>query len=514
MALPAARLEQATLDRGFFGHPRGLSTLFFTEMWERFSYYGMRGFLIFYMTAAVSTGGMGLDVTTAAAVYGTYTSMVYLMSVPGGWLADRVLGQRRAVLYGGTLIAAGHYTLAVPAAAAFYLGLVLIVLGTGLLKPNISVIVGQLYGPHDARRDAGFSIFYMGINVGAFFGPLITGYLAQDPQFRSMLSGWGMNPDEAWHWAFGAAGVGMTFGLVQYVLTGRYLGTAGREPGGATTPALSAKFKRRALQWTGIVLGLAILVVLLAAAGVVAVLPTTVKNAAGASLVAITVVFFATLFIDRSWTREERGRLWLIFIFFVCASIFWSVFEQAGSTLNLFADRSTRNELMGFRFPSSWFQSLNALFIIAFAPVFAWLWMALGRRQPSAPTKFGLGLIGVGLGFVILVPAAARVGSGGLASPTWLIAVYLMHTFAELCLSPVGLSSMTKLAPARVVGSMMGVWFLGASVGNFLAGQMASLYEKMPLAELLAAVSVLPIAAGVVMLLFSQRFNRLMSSDV
>jgi POT family proton-dependent oligopeptide transporter len=514
MALPAARLEQATVDRAFFGHPRGLSTLFFTEMWERFSYYGMRGFLIFYMTSAVSSGGMGLDVATAAAVYGTYTSMVYLMSVPGGWLADRVLGQRRAVLYGGILIAAGHYTLAVPTAAAFYLGLVLIVIGTGLLKPNISVIVGQLYAPRDVRRDAGFSIFYMGINLGALLGPLITGFLAQDPKVRAMLVGWGLDPNAAWHWAFGAAGVGMTLGVIQYIATGRYLGTAGKIPGGAATPALAQKFKRQAWLWTATLLGLAIVVVLLAAAGVVTILPTTVKNVAGASLVAITVVFFTILFVDRSWTREERGRLWVIFIFFVCAAVFWSVFEQAGSTLNLFADRSTRNELLGFHFPSSWFQSLNALFIIAFAPVFAWLWIALGRRQPSAPTKFGFGLIGVGLGFVILVPGAASVGNGGLASPMWLIAVYLLHTFAELCLSPVGLSSMTKLAPARVVGSMMGVWFLGASVGNFLAGQMASFYEKMPLAELLAAVSLLPIAAGLLMLIFSKRFNRLMSSDV
>jgi len=498
-------------DRAFFGHPRGLSTLFFTEMWERFSYYGMRGFLIFYMTAAATAGGMGLDVATAAAIYGTYTSMVYLMSVPGGWLADRVLGQRKAVLYGGILIAAGHYTLAVPSASAFYIGLVIIVLGTGLLKPNISVIVGQLYTPRDIRRDAGFSIFYMGINLGAFLGPLITGFLAQDPRFRALIAGWGMDPNAAWHWAFGAAGVGMTLGLLQYVFAGRSLGTAGVAPGGATTPALAAKFKRQALLWGGALTVVLIVVGLLAAAGIVTILPTTIRNLAGYSLIVITIAFFAVLFLDRSWTSEERGRLWIIFVFFVCAAIFWSVFEQAGSTLNLFADRSTRNELLGFQFPSSWFQALNALFIIAFAPLFAWLWVALGQRQPSAPTKFAFGLIGVGIGFMILVPAAASVASGGLVSPLWLMAVYLTHTFAELCLSPVGLSSMTKLAPPRVVGSMMGVWFLGASVGNFLAGQMASFYEKMPLESLLGAVSVLPVVAGIVMLIFSKRFNRMMS---
>ena len=511
MALPAHRIETEATDRRFFGHPRGLSTLFFTEMWERFSYYGMRGFLILYMTASTAMGGMGLDVATAAAIYGTYTSLVYLMSVPGGWLADRVLGQRTAVLYGGILIAAGHYTLAVPATATFYLGLVFIVLGTGLLKPNISAIVGQLYGPKDVRRDAGFSIFYMGINLGAFFGPLITGFLAQDARFRAAITSWGLDPNSTWHFAFGAAGVGMTFGLLQYVLTGRTMGSAGVQPGGATTAALAAKYRQQALVWGGAGVGVLAVLALLAWSGAIALSPTTVRNITAYSLVGITVVFFATLFLDRSWTREERGRLWVIFVFFICAALFWSVFEQAGSTLNLFADRSTRNELLGFGFPSSWFQSLNALFIIVLAPVFAWMWVKLGSGQPASPTKFGIGLIGVALGFILLIPAAQIASSGGMVSPMWLTAVYLIHTLAELCLSPVGLSSMTKLAPPRVVGSMMGVWFLGASVGNFMAGQLAAFYEKMPLQELLAAVSVLPIVAGIAMLVFSRRFTQMMS---
>jgi POT family proton-dependent oligopeptide transporter len=468
MALPAARAEPVSIDRGFFGHPRGLSTLFFTEMWERFSYYGMRAFLIFYMTATVATGGMGFDTATAAAIYGTYTSFVYLMCVPGGWLADRVLGQRKAVLYGGILIALGHYSLAVPMSSTFYIGLGLIVLGTGLLKPNISVIVGQLYSASDARRDAGFSIFYMGINLGAFLGPLVAGFLAQDPRFRAVLAGWGLNPSTAWHWGFGAAGVGMTLGLIQYLASGRALGSAGVVPGGASTPDLAAKFRRQAALWIGGALALLLLVGVAAAAGIITIEPTTARDLMAYSLLVITVVFFAALFLDRSWTRQERGRLWVIFVFFVAAAIFWSVFEQAGSTLNLFADRSTRNEFLGFSFPSSWFQSLNALFIIVFAPVFAWLWVRLGSRQPSSPAKFSVGLIGVGLGFVFLVPAAIRAGSGELVSPMWLMTVYLIHTFAELCLSPVGLSSMTKLAPARIVGSMMGVWFLGASITTSL----------------------------------------------
>jgi POT family proton-dependent oligopeptide transporter len=481
-------------------------------MWERFSYYGMRGFLILYMTAAIADGGMGLDTPTAAAIYGTYTAMVYLMSVPGGWLADRLLGQRRAVLYGGMLIAAGHFSLAVPTELMFYLGLVLVVLGTGLLKPNISVIVGQLYAQGDKRRDSGFSIFYMGINLGAFLGPLITGFLAQDENFRGMLAGWGIDPNVSWHFGFAAAGVGMVFGLIQYVLGGQRLGTAGLEPGGATTPAAKEAARRQVSLYGGGAVVLLVLAGLAAAAGLFTLSATLVRDVAGYSLLIITIAFFATLFLDRSWTSEERGRLWVIFVFFLAAAIFWSVFEQAGSTLNLFADRNTDNVLPVYGpFPSSWFQSLNALFIIIFAPMFAWLWIRMGRGQPSSPTKFAIGLIGVGLGFLVMVPASQLAGDSNLVSPMWLMLVYLMHTWAELCLSPVGLSSMTKLAPSRIVGSMMGVWFLGASVGNYISGRLAGLYDSsLPLDVLFRREAIFAIACGAIMLLFAPRFTRMM----
>jgi POT family proton-dependent oligopeptide transporter len=326
-----------------------------------------------------------------------------------------------------------------------------------------------------------------------------------------MLDGWGVDPNSAWHWGFGAAGVGMTFGIIQYIVTGQRLGSAGISPGGATTPKLAEKFKRQALRWGGAALAVLVVVGVLAAAGAITIDPLTVRDLTGYSLLIITVVFFAMLFLDKSWTREERGRLWMIFVFFLAAAVFWSVFEQAGSTLNLFADRSTRNELVGFGFPSSWFQSLNALFIIVLAPVFAWMWVTMGPKQPSSPVKFAIGLIGVGLGFIVLVPAAQAAAAGGaLVSPLWLTTAYMIHTLAELCLSPVGLSSMTKLAPARVVGSMMGIWFLGASVGNFLAARMAGFYEQLPLESLFLAVSLLPVAAGIVMLVLAPRFKRLM----
>ncbi|MBL8643357.1 MAG: peptide MFS transporter [Rhodospirillaceae bacterium] len=503
-------LGNAAQDRAFFGHPKGLSTLFFSEMWERFSYYGLRALLILFMTASVTTGGMGMDVATAGAVYGTYTAMVYLMSVPGGWLADKVLGQRKAVLYGGILIACGHFSLAVPYNGFFPLGLVLIVLGTGLLKPNISVMVGQLYATADERRDAGFSIFYMGINLGGFLGPLVTGYLAQDAGFRATIESWGIDPNNAWHWGFGAAGVGMTLGLIQYVRGGATLGTAGLAAGGATTPELVAKYRRQAFMYGGAAAALVILAALASTTGLLNITAILIRDLAGYSLLVITVVFFGMLFTDKNWTKEERGRLWIIFVFFLAAAIFWSVFDQAGSTLNLFADRNSDNTIFGFAFPSSWYQSLNPLFIIIFAPFFALLWTRLGARQPSSPVQFAIGLVGAGVGFWVMAVAALRSGDGTLVSPMWLAMTLLIHTWAELCLSPVGLSSMTKLAPAKIVGAMMGVWFLGASVGNFFAGQVSAFYESLPLMQLFGVVSLLPFVAGVLMYICAKKMTEMM----
>ncbi len=479
-------------------------------MWERFSYYGMRGFLLLYMTAAASSGGMGLDAATAAPIYGTYTSLVYLTNLPGGWIADRLIGQRSAVLYGGILIACGHFSLAVPSSGTFYLGLLLIVLGTGLLKPNISVIVGQLYAQQDVRRDSAFSIFYMGINLGAFIGPLITGFLAQSESFRATVTGWGLDPNSTWHWGFGAAGVGMTLGLVQYMVGSRRLGTAGLLPASTGSPEADARYRQRA--WIGIGVGLLLLFAFGAgiATGALPITPKQVTGAYSYVLLAVTIAFFAGLFLAANWTPAERKRLYLIVVLFIAAALFWSVFEQAGSTLNLFADRSTDNSLFGHAFPSSWWQSVNALLIFLLAPVFAWLWVKLGDTQPRSPTKFSFGLIGVGLGFLVLVPGAQLAVGGAKVGVFWLFAVYLIHTLAELCLSPVGLSSMTRLAPRRIVSLVMGVWFLGASVGNFLGGQAASLYESMPLSNLLAAVAVLPMVVGLAMFVFRRPLTRLM----
>ena len=485
-------------DRAFFGHPRGLSTLFFTEMWERFSYYGMRALLLLYMTAPLSAGGLGFDAADGGAIYGLYTSMVYLATLPGGWIADRLIGPRRAVLYGGLTIAAGHFSMALSSLSTFYLGLFLIVIGTGLLKGNVSVIVGKLYSQGDNRRDAGFSIFYMGINLGAFIAPLICGYLGQQIN---------------WHLGFAAAGVGMTAGVIQYVLGARNLGDAGQLPAPGT-PEQVANWRRQAQIAGGILVALVLIVGVGGYTGLVPISARQVADAAGVLLLVVTVGFFGWLYSSGEWTPEERKRLYVIGVLFLAASLFWSVFEQAGSTLNLFADRNTYNNFFGFDFPSSWFQSMNSLFLIIFAPVMAWLWVGMSSKgkEPSSPMKFGWGLLFVGLGFLILIPPAQA--SGQLASPMWLTATYFLHTIGELCLSPVGLSAMTVLAPPRIGGLMMGIWFLATSVGNFIGGRVAGLYESFALPSLFGAVGGFAIAAGLILMIAAPAMRKLMPAQV
>lgn len=483
-------------DTAFFGHPRGLSTLFFTEMWERFSFYGLRALLILFMTADPATGGLGFDAVTAGAVYGLYTSMVYMAALPGGWIADQILGPQRAVFVGGILIAAGHFSMALPALAAFYLGLTLIVLGTGLLKGNVSVIVGRLYGTDDPRRDAGYSIFYMGINTGAFIAPFVCGYLGQRVN---------------WHAGFAAAGVGMLLGLAQFQFGRKYLGEAGVAPSNPGTPAALSAQQRRGARRVG--LGMALLVALGLGMqfGIVPLSAKNIADAAGVILLVLSVSFFAWAFLSRGWTRVERQHLYVIGALFLGFAIFSAVFEQAGSTLNLFADRSTHNAVLGYAFPSSWFQSVNPLFIIGFAPVFAWAWVRLAARgrEPGSAAKFGFALVLVAAGFAVLIPAATMTAGGGQVGPWWLVATYLLHTWGELAMSPVGLSAMSKLAPARIGGLVMGVWFLGLSNGNYLGGRIAGFYESLPLATLFGVVAAFAAVAGLLFLAGSRTLNRL-----
>jgi POT family proton-dependent oligopeptide transporter len=459
-----------------FGHPKGLMTLFFTEMWERFSYYGMRALLILFMTTAVFEGGLGFDDKTSGAIYGLYTMGVYLLALPGGWLADRLFGLKQSVWYGGIIIALGHFTMALPGVVklfsssevekvalttfdtnSFFLGLILIVLGTGLLKPNISSIVGQLYPAGSSKRDAGFSIFYMGINIGGFIAPIICGTLATYD----------------WHLGFGVAGLGMVFGLIQYRLTSNTLEGLGDKPLFLSEAEKSGNKKLKIN--TSIILAVLAAVVAILFTGVI---PIDVSAIAGASGTVIAIVAFGFLGYVIAFgglDKADKNKVGVIAILFLFSAMFWSGFEQAGSTLNLFGERFTDRTVLGWEIPASYFQSINSLFIIIFAPFFGALWVWLGRRnlEPSSPLKFTFGLILLGIGFLIMYFAAKIAASGDLAAPTWLIMTYMIHTFGELSLSPVGLSLVTKLAPRGYSGQMMGIWFLSVALGNLFAGLIA-----------------------------------------
>jgi proton-dependent oligopeptide transporter, POT family len=433
-----------------FGQPRGLATLFLTEMWERFTYYGMRAILVLFMTAAIADGGLGLDDRTANAVYGLYIAATYLLSLLGGWIADRLIGQQRAVFWGGVLIMLGNGSLAAGDTRLFFIGLLTIVLGVGLLKPNISAIVAQLYPEGGSRRDAGFSIFYMGINVGATLGSILVPIVAEE---------------FGWSAGFALPAIGMIFGLVQFQVTKHYLGNAGVVPLGK--PA----------SWMPVNIFLVIVVVVTAMAlsGAFELNPVVISIWANWLMIALAAAYFAYLLFFAGLDLPERKRVIVMIALFTACAIFWAGFEQTGASLNLFAERHTDRNMFGWEMPAGVLQAVNPAFIIIFAPVFAAIWVTLGKRNldPSAPAKFALGLILMGVGFLVMFLAARYVVAGEQVLPTWLMLTYLFHTFGELCLSPVGLSSMTKLAPARFVGQVMGVWFLATAVGNNLAGQFA-----------------------------------------
>lgn len=441
----------------FVGHPAGLRTLFFTELWERFSYYSMRAILMLYMVAPIVDGGLGFDVRHAGTVYGMYTMMVYMVTIPGGFIADRWLGARLAVLLGGIVIALGNLSLALPGLPCFYLGLCGIVIGSGLLKPNISAMVGKLYSADDPRRDSGFSIFYMGINIGAFLAPLVCGFLAQGAEFKHLLASWGLRPESSWHWGFGSAALGMCLGLAQYLLHRRHLATVGARP------------ERRA--------------------------PVEAAAAPKEPL-----------------TPEEWKRIAAIMVFFTFIVIFWSIYEQAGTSLNLFADRLTNCDLFGWKFPSSWFQSFNPILVITLAPVFSWLWIKLGSRQPSSPAKFAVGLLFIALGIGLMVPAS-MLAAHGRVSLWWLVAVYMVQVVGELCLSPVGLSTVTKLAPAKLTGLMLGIWFLASSIGNLFAGYFGGFFNDKDtgvLVTLFGTMALVALAAAAILTLLTPSIRKLM----
>ena len=498
-------------NRGFFGHPIGLSTLFFTEFWERFSYYGIRPLLVLFMSAALANGGFGIERSQASAIVGIYAAGVYLASLPGGWVADRLTGLRRAIMLGAVLISLGHISIGLSAFAhikvPFFIGLILIVLGTGLLKPNISAIVGDLYPEGGARRDAGFSIFYMGINSGAVAGQLLTGFLGESI---------------GWHWGFGIAGVGMLVGLIWFAVSSRRtLGNLGLDISRDPDPVKQARQERLMKLAVAIALGVLVLVIVLAAIGTLQLNPHAIAQNMTYVLVGMAILYFAYVFGFGGLNTGEKKRVVVIAILFFFAAIFWAGFEQAPTSLNLFARDFTQRVYFGWTIPAIWFQVINSVFIVLLAPVFAALWIKLGKRDanPSSPVKFSLGLLFAGLGFAVMIPAANLiVGSGGTlkVSPMWLTVSYILQTIGELLLSPVGLSTMTKLSPRKYVGQTMGIWFLATSVGNLIAGLVGGSVDPEKLEQtpkLFIGTTAALIAAAVLLAILAPFIKKLIPDE-
>jgi proton-dependent oligopeptide transporter, POT family len=489
-AIATGRADPA--ERQLFGQPRGLYTLFFTEMWERFTYYGLSAMLVLFMVDAATRGGLGIDDRTASAIYGLYLAIGYLLAVLGGYISDRLIGPQRAVLAGAVLIMAGDALLISGTPQIFFLGLLTAAFGVGLLKPNISAIVAQLYPEGGSRRDAGFSIFYMGINLGSFFGSTLVPLCAAR---------------YGWHAGFALLAAGMTLGLVQFLWTRGSLGQRGLHLAADAHPG----------SWWPVVLLVSAVLALVALQmlGSVSLNPNVLAVVVSWMITILAIAYFAWLLLFAGLSSQERSRVYVMMALFAGCAVFWAGFFQMGTSFNLFAARYTDRIIFGHEIPAGVLQGVNPLFIIIFAPLLAGVWLALGRRDRdlSAPAKFGAGLILMGAGFFVMYIAAQYVLRGEQVLPTWLIATYLCHTLGELCLSPVGLSSMSKLAPARFVGQVMGLWFMAMALGTNLAGQFAGDYDASQLASLPALFLKIfwwGAVSGVIMLLMTPFLKRLM----
>ncbi|MFC5636544.1 oligopeptide:H+ symporter [Streptomyces bullii] len=479
-------------EKTFFGHPRGLATLFMTEMWERFSYYGMRALLPLYL---VAPGGLHLSAGTATAIYSVYVSLVYLLAMPGGWFGDRVWGPRKTVAVAGAVIMLGHLTLALPASGTFYAGLGLVAIGSGLLKANISTMVGHLYdGPDDPRRDGGFTVFYMGINLGAFAAPLIIGTVGESVN---------------WHLGFALAALGMALGLAQFLIGSRHLDTRSS----VVPKPLSADEKtstlRKAALWAGI------------AVVAYAILGVSGHYTLNWVLVPLTLlgVIIPTLVLvrikrDKELDRAEQSKMSAYIWFFVAAAVFWMIYDQGGSTLSIFASSSAENSVLGWGFPVSWYQSVNPVLIMALAPVFAWFWLALNRRgkEPSTVVKFASGLVLVGASFFLFLAPLSIAEGGHKAAALWLVAIYFTQTVGELLLSPVGLSVTTKMAPAKYASQMMGVWFLAVTAGDATTGLLSIAGVDLNKTGIVALEATLAVVAGSAVWMYRKKVKELMGN--
>lgn len=474
-------------DTAFFGHPTGLSTLFYTEMWERMSYYGMRALLVLYMTLSIQEGGLGITVASATAIYGLYTGAVYFMGLPGGWIADRMIGSQNAIWYGGMIIMCGHLLLAIPHDSTFFIGLIFVVAGTGLLKPNIGALVGQLYPTGDERRDSGYTLYYMGINIGSIIGYLVCGWL---------------QVNVGYHWAFGAAAIGMGAGLIKFRLSLDKLHGHGANP----TVKLSSHGMRRTQLALVTALALTAGLTYLIMSGSVVIDPVSLAQYVALLITVVFLGYYSAIYLFTNLTDSEKESLGALFLICIASTFFWAGFEQAGSSLNLFGRDYTDRFIGNFEIPPAWFQSANSFFIVLLSPFFAALWINLTKLmiKPSYGLKCAVGLIIMASGFIVMFFAAQVAASGLQAAPYWLIATYFLHTVGELCLSPVALSAVSKLSPKRFAGQMMGVFTLTYSIGSVVAGLVAGNFDpeniqQMP--NLYLQVSMFSIAAGLIIAL-------------
>lgn len=487
-------------EKTFFGHPRGLATLFMTEMWERFSYYGMRALLVVYILSGgpdaaegSQAGGLAMRTAVATAIYSVYVAMVYLMALPGGWFGDRVWGARKTVTVAGGVIMAGHFALAVPGQAMFFVGLALVAVGSGLLKANISTMVGHLYdGPQDPRRDSGFTLFYVGINLGAFVAPLAIGTVGQTVN---------------WHLGFAMAGLGMALGLAQFLV-----GTKHLSPTSSLVPnPLSVQERNAIIVKVAAAVGIiALFYAVVGFAGMFtlnwAMIPLTVAG------LLIPIGVLARIKRDKDLSAPEQSKMTGYIWFFVAAAVFWMIYDQGGSTLAAFAETKSANSLLGLDFPSTWFQSLNPLFVMSLAPVFAWLWIWLARKnqEPSTIVKFAMALVLVGGSFFVFVVPMGMAGDGGKVSPMWLVSIYMIQTIAELCLSPVGLSVTTKMAPQKYASQMMGVWFLAVTAGDCTTGLLSIAGVDLNGTTIIAGQAALAAFAGFAIHMYRKKVQTMM----
>ncbi|MGG5252404.1 peptide MFS transporter [Neobacillus sp. SM06] len=486
------KIVESVPQTGFFGHPKGLFTLFFTEFWERFSYYGMRAILVYYLYYEVSKGGLGINQQTTLAIMSIYGSLVYMSGVIGGWLADRIFGTSKAVFYGGILIMLGHIALAIPGSfTMFFVSMILIVLGTGLLKPNVSTVVGEMYSVKDVRRDAGFSIFYMGINLGAFISPLIVGTIGMKYNF---------------HLGFGLAAIGMFLGLLVFVFTKKSsLGLAGTTVANPLSPSEKKKvFTQFAI---GVVL-LAILIAVAIPAGILTV--ESFITLIGILGFVIPIIYFVVMYRSPKTTSEERPRIIAYIPLFIASVMFWAIEEQGSTILANFADKRTQLDFAGIHISPAWFQSLNPLFIIILAPIIGSIWVKLGDRNPTIPQKFSFGLLFAGLSFLVILLPAYIGGKDALVNPLWLVLSYFIVVIGELSLSPVGLSATTKLAPAAFSAQTMSLWFLSNAAAQALNAQLVKFYTPATEMTYFGVIGAASIVLGIILFALSPKLQGFM----